>query len=66
MDPVAGGPTDHVMMGSEDDVNHMHSLGLESNTSTAADDKLFYYHRGLANASHETPILVLIHGYPQT
>ncbi|KAE8441237.1 hypothetical protein EG329_005601 [Mollisiaceae sp. DMI_Dod_QoI] len=48
------------------DVSHMTSLGLESNLSTAATDKIFYYHRGIKNASTTSPILVLLHGYPQT
>lgn len=48
------------------DVEHMKGLGLESNISTAAEDKTFYYHRGLKNLSNEKPILVLLHGYPQT
>ena len=44
----------------------MLGLGLESNISTAATDKVFYYYRSLNNAKHSTPILVLIHGYPQS
>ncbi|RDW63534.1 putative fluoroacetate dehalogenase [Coleophoma cylindrospora] len=48
------------------DVSHMTSLGLESNLSTAASDKIFYYHRGIKDASPASPILVLLHGYPQT
>ena len=49
-----------------DDVTHMLGLGLESNISTAAIEKVFYYHRNLKNAKNSTPILVLVHGYPQS
>jgi hypothetical protein len=53
-------------MATINDVNHMTSLGLESNITTATTDKVFYYHRGLAGADASSPILVLIHGYPQS
>ncbi len=50
-----------------DDVSHMTSLGLKSNIATlSVRDKLFYYMRGLDKVSASNPILVLIHGYPQT
>lgn len=49
-----------------DDIKHMTNLGLESNVNTAATDKVFYYHRGITGVKVETPILVLLHGYPQT
>jgi hypothetical protein len=48
------------------DVSFMTSLGLKSNIATASADKTFYYHRGLDNYDGSIPILVLIHGYPQT
>ncbi|RDL35799.1 putative Fluoroacetate dehalogenase [Venustampulla echinocandica] len=48
------------------DVDYMTSLGLQSNISTAAADKLFYYQRGISSLSGAVPILVLLHGYPQT
>jgi hypothetical protein len=51
---------------STNDVEYMTSLGLESNISTAAEEKAFYYHRGIKNTKIEKPILVLLHGYPQT
>ncbi|KAH7385058.1 putative Fluoroacetate dehalogenase [Cadophora sp. MPI-SDFR-AT-0126] len=51
---------------SANDFDHMKSLGLESNISTAAADKIFYYYRGLKNLDDPGPILVLIHGYPQS
>ena len=51
------------------------SLGLASNLETAVRDKVFYYHRGIVvkegqggkddNAGRR-PVLVLLHGYPQT
>ncbi|KAH6673352.1 putative Fluoroacetate dehalogenase [Halenospora varia] len=49
-----------------DDVSHMESLGLESNLDTASMDSLFYYSRGIERQKIDTPVLVLIHGYPQT
>lgn len=49
-----------------DDVNYMTSLGLESNIESAATDKIFYYHRDLKKSSSSRPVLVLLHGYPQT
>lgn len=45
-----------------EDVLHMTSLGLER--SPATKDKLFYYHRGLTDI--KKPVLVLLHGYPQS
>lgn len=51
---------------STNDVEYMTSLGLESNISTAAEERAFYYHRGIKNIKNDTPILVLLHGYPQT
>jgi hypothetical protein len=48
------------------DVSLMTGLGLESNISTALEDGNFYYQRGLGKVDKSTPILVLIHGYPQT
>jgi len=39
----------------------MNSLGLES-----IQDTLFYHHRGLKDPKPNTPILVLLHGYPQS
>lgn len=53
-------------MESTNDVKLMTGLGLKSNISTASADKSFYYQRGLASADGSKPILVLIHGYPQT
>ena len=49
-----------------DDFVYMKSLGLESNISTAATEKVFCYHRDLKDWSTSSPILVLIHGYPQS
>ncbi|TVY73616.1 Fluoroacetate dehalogenase [Lachnellula suecica] len=51
---------------STNDVKHMTSLGLESNINNAATERVFYYHRGIKNKDIDAPILVLIHGYPQT
>lgn len=51
---------------STEDVKYMTSLGLESNIETAAIDKVFYYHRGIKDVKVATPILVMLHGYPQT
>lgn len=48
------------------DVVYMTNLGLQSNINTAAADKLFYYQRGIATLPNAVPILVLLHGYPQT
>jgi hypothetical protein len=53
-------------MTTTNDVNYMTGLGLESNITTASTDKIFYYHRGLDGADASKPILVLIHGYPQS
>jgi hypothetical protein len=53
-------------MQSTNDVSLMTSLGLKSNITTTSADKTFYYHRGLETCDSSTPILVLIHGYPQT
>ncbi|KAE8447799.1 hypothetical protein EG329_010193 [Mollisiaceae sp. DMI_Dod_QoI] len=50
-----------------DDVTHMIGLGLESNFSTLGEDRMFYYHRGIIGEKDIVrPIIVLIHGYPQT
>ena len=49
------------IMASAQDTNHMISLGLES-----VEDSLFYYHRNLENLKPNAPILVLLHGYPQS
>ena len=38
-------------------------LGLQKAVS---EKKIVSYHRGLENASGENPILVLLHGYPQS
>ncbi|KAG9231319.1 putative Fluoroacetate dehalogenase [Amylocarpus encephaloides] len=51
---------------SSDDIKYMESLGLHSNVETTTANKVFYYQRGISNAKVGTPILVLIHGYPQT
>ena len=51
---------------SADDFTYMKSLGLESNISTAAAEKVFYYHHDLKHWNASFPILVLIHGYPQS
>ncbi|EHL00331.1 alpha/beta-Hydrolase [Glarea lozoyensis ATCC 20868] len=51
---------------STDDVDYMTSLGLKSNLKTTAEEKLFYYSRGLEDVKPDTPVLVLLHGYPQT
>jgi hypothetical protein len=49
------------------DVSYMKSLGLECNLSTSLEDGLFFYERGLQQEANGTaPILVLIHGYPET
>ncbi|KUJ17017.1 alpha/beta-hydrolase [Mollisia scopiformis] len=48
-----------------DDVTHMTGLGLESNFSTLGRDRIFYYQRGIYGEISR-PILVLLHGYPQT
>jgi len=53
-------------MGPSKDIDHMTSLGLESNLTTAATDKVFYFHRGIKDATSTNPILILIHGYPQS
>ena len=53
-------------MESTNDVKLMMGLGLKSNISTSSTDKTFYYQRGLENVDGSKPILVLIHGYPQT
>lgn len=44
------------------DIEHMTSLGLQSTVAT--ENKIFYYHRGLADVKKS--ILVLLHGYPQS
>lgn len=50
-----------------DDVTHMTGLGLESNFSTLGKERIFYYHRGIAGGKEiEKPVLVLLHGYPQS
>jgi hypothetical protein len=51
---------------STNDVEHMTSLGLQSNISTAAEEKTFHYHRGIKDPRNDKPTLVLLHGYPQT
>ncbi|PVH75459.1 putative Fluoroacetate dehalogenase [Cadophora sp. DSE1049] len=51
---------------SAHDITYMTSLGLESNIRTAATDLVFYYHRGLQTWDGQKPVLVLIHGYPQS
>jgi hypothetical protein len=51
---------------SNSDVTYMTSLGLECNISTSSEDGLFFYQRNLQNATERTPVLVLIHGYPET
>ena len=51
---------------STNDVEYMTSLGLESNIRTAAEEKTFYYHRGIKDPKIDQPILLLLHGYPQT
>ncbi|KUJ08381.1 putative Fluoroacetate dehalogenase [Mollisia scopiformis] len=51
---------------SSSDVEYMTSLGLESNFNTVIADKIFYYQRGLKDVKADTPILVMLHGYPQT
>jgi pimeloyl-ACP methyl ester carboxylesterase len=48
-------------MAPTQDISHMTSIGLES-----TQDTLFYYHRNLQNLSPKTPILVLLHGYPES
>lgn len=53
-------------MASRDDIKLMEGLGLEHNIHTLEKDGIFYYHRGLKCGSPKTPVLVLIHGYPQT
>ena len=53
-------------MQSTNDVSLMTSLGLKSNITTASADKTFYYQRDLDTYDGSKPILVLIHGYPQT
>jgi len=51
---------------STNDIKHMTGLGLDSNVNTTAAEKIFYYHRGIKDLKAGTPILVLLHGYPQT
>jgi hypothetical protein len=51
---------------SSEDVDYMTKLGLKSNFNTAATDRVFHYSRGLEDVKASTPILVLLHGYPQT
>ena len=53
-------------LATANDVKHMTSLGLKSNLGTAAEEKTFYYQRGIKDTKNEKPILVLLHGYPQT
>jgi pimeloyl-ACP methyl ester carboxylesterase len=45
-----------------EDIQHMTGLGLKK--TIAGKDKLFFYHRHLNDLTE--PILVLIHGYPQS
>jgi hypothetical protein len=51
---------------SNGDVTHMTKLGLESNLSTSSADGIFFYQRRLQEVGKKAPILVLIHGYPET
>jgi hypothetical protein len=51
---------------SVEDVDYMTSLGLESNLKQTANEKVFYYSRGLKDVKPDTTVLVLLHGYPQT
>jgi hypothetical protein len=44
----------------------MSGLGVENNIRTLAEDGLFYYSRGLQGELLDGPLLVLIHGYPQS
>lgn len=54
-------------LGRDNDVQHMVSLGLRFNIiATGTGEKIFYYERGLWDIMNEHPILVLLHGYPQT
>ena len=49
------------------DVSYMTSLGLDRNLSSDSEDGLFFYQRGLQQHANGTaPVLVLIHGYPET
>jgi hypothetical protein len=49
-----------------DDIEFMTDLGLKSSISTLEAERLFYYARGIEDASLKAPVLVLIHGYPQS
>lgn len=51
---------------SSDDIKYMTNLGLESNVYSAAADRVFYYQRGIKDVQAGMPILLLLHGYPQT
>ncbi|TVY35054.1 Fluoroacetate dehalogenase [Lachnellula occidentalis] len=52
---------------NDKDVQHMTSLGLRFNILTTTEGKIFYYERGIWDVMTERlPILVLLHGYPQT
>jgi hypothetical protein len=53
-------------MQSIHDISLMTSLGLKSNITTPSTDKTFNYQRGLENYDSSKPILVVLHGYPQT
>jgi hypothetical protein len=53
-------------MESTNDVSLMTGLGVENNATNTSANKIFHYRRGLEEADTSTPILVLIHGYPQT
>jgi hypothetical protein len=48
------------------DITHMTNLGLKCNDPNSSEDGLFFYQRGLEKADGTVPILVLIHGYPET
>ncbi|TVY34153.1 Fluoroacetate dehalogenase [Lachnellula subtilissima] len=50
----------------DNDIQHMVSLGLRFNITTTAKGNIFYYERGLWDIMNGKPILVLLHGYPQT
>ncbi|TVY13155.1 Fluoroacetate dehalogenase [Lachnellula arida] len=53
----------------DNDVQHMVSLGLRVRnipTGPTGEGKIFCYERGLWDIMNTQPILVLLHGYPQT
>lgn len=50
----------------KDDVTHMEGLGLRSNFDKLGRDRIFYYEIGFIEESVPKPILVLLHGFPQT